>query len=233
MVTEVRPRVSRSRAAADPHLQGGVDGRRSPRRGRAGRGRRGARGPAPPAAAPPPTATRRAGRRACRGPSGRPSSQSARPSSVDRGEDVGRRWRRAGRSAALARSVASKRKPSCGTSTTRSRSEANGTSRRSTPSSRTAPSVGSISRVSSLASVVLPEPVSPTTATRVLGAIVQVDVVQHRAAARVGEADRRRSRSTPALAAAACRAARGRRRRRACRGCRSPGATRRWRSGRR
>ena len=42
--------------------------------------------------------------------------------------------------------------------------------------------VGSISRVSSLANVVLPLPVSPTTATRVRAAIVQVDVGEHRRA---------------------------------------------------
>ena len=41
-----------------------------------------------------------------------------------------------------------------------------------TPSMSTRPETGSISRVSSLAKVVLPEPVSPTTATREPGAIV-------------------------------------------------------------
>ena len=42
------------------------------------------------------------------------------------------------------------------------------------PSSSTRPSEGSISRVSSLANVDLPEPVSPTTASRVPAAIVVV-----------------------------------------------------------
>ena len=56
----------------------------------------------------------------------------------------------------LSSSVVSNRKPSCGTITIRARSEPNRTSRRSTPSTSTRPSVGSISRVSSLANVVLP-----------------------------------------------------------------------------
>ena len=47
------------------------------------------------------------------------------------------------------------------------RSDANRTSVSGTPDSSTAPAVGSISRVSSFANVVLPLPVSPTTATRV------------------------------------------------------------------
>ena len=44
----------------------------------------------------------------------------------------------------------------------------------STPSSSTRPSEGSISRVSSLAKVDLPEPVSPTIATRVPAAMSRV-----------------------------------------------------------
>ena len=64
--------------------------------------------------------------------------------------------------------------------TIRDRSDANDSSRRSTPSTRTRPSTGSISRVSSFANVVLPEPVSPTTATRDRGRERQVDVAQHR-----------------------------------------------------
>ena len=44
-------------------------------------------------------------------------------------------------------------------------------SRTSTPSSSTAPSDGSISRVSSLANVDLPEPVSPTIAIRLPAAM--------------------------------------------------------------
>ena len=51
------------------------------------------------------------------------------------------------------------------------------------------PSVGSISRVSSLAIVDLPEPVSPTTAIRVPAAMSRSIVAQHRRAAGVGEAD--------------------------------------------
>ena len=83
--------------------------------------------------------------------------------------------------------MASNRNPSCGTITTRERSDANRTSVSGTPDSSTSPPAGSISRVSSLANVVLPLPVSPTTATRVRAGIVQVDVGQHGRAARVGK----------------------------------------------
>ena len=72
--------------------------------------------------------------------------------------------------------VASKRKPSCGTRTTRRRSDSKRTVGSGTPDSATTPWVGSISRVSSLAKVVLPEPVSPTTATRDLAATAKVDL---------------------------------------------------------
>ena len=78
----------------------------------------------------------------------------------------------------LSATVASNRNPSCGTITTRERSEAKATSSSGTqpaasdPSS-TRPSTGSISRVTSLANVVLPEPVSPTIATRCRGAMVR------------------------------------------------------------
>jgi hypothetical protein len=51
------------------------------------------------------------------------------------------------------------------------------------------PSTGSISRVSSLAKVVLPEPVSPTTAILLRGGDPQRDVVEDGRAARVGEGD--------------------------------------------
>ena len=54
--------------------------------------------------------------------------------------------------------VSSKRNPSCGTSTTERRNDVCAIRRTSTPSSSTAPSTGSISRVSSLAKVVLPDP---------------------------------------------------------------------------
>lgn len=69
----------------------------------------------------------------------------------------------------LSSRVPSNRKPSCGTMTIRSRSEEKRTVRRSAPSTVTRPETGSISRVSSLAKVVLPEPVSPTTAIRERG----------------------------------------------------------------
>ena len=67
--------------------------------------------------------------------------------------------------------VVSNRNGSWGTITIVLRSEAKLTSRRSTPLSSTRPSSGSASRVSSLASVVFPDPVAPTTATAVLGSI--------------------------------------------------------------
>ena len=68
----------------------------------------------------------------------------------------------------------SNRKGSCGTITMVERSEAIRTSRRSTPATRTAPEVGSASRVSSLASVDLPEPVAPTMATFLVASIVKL-----------------------------------------------------------
>jgi hypothetical protein len=67
--------------------------------------------------------------------------------------------------------VPSNRNPSCGTITTRPRSESKGIRSTSTPPIRTVPEVGSIIRVSSFASVVLPLPVSPTIATCVRGGI--------------------------------------------------------------
>jgi hypothetical protein len=78
----------------------------------------------------------------------------------------------------LSATVASNRKPSWGTITTRARSDAKATSSSGTqpdasePSS-TRPAVGSISRVTSFANVVLPEPVSPTIATRRRGTSVR------------------------------------------------------------
>ena len=75
--------------------------------------------------------------------------------------------------------MASNRNPSCGTITTRERSDSNRTSRNGTPPSSTSPRVGSISRVSSLAKVVLPLPVSPTTATRVSGRDLQIHIGEH------------------------------------------------------
>lgn len=101
---------------------------------------------------------------------GRPSSQSARPSSVS-ARVISSRVAEGRPKRMLSSSVESNRNPSCGTMTIRSRSEEKLTVRRSVPSTRIRPEVGSMSRVSSLAKVVLPEPVSPTTAIRVRGGI--------------------------------------------------------------
>ena len=78
-------------------------------------------------------------------------------------------------------------------------SAASRTGRRSAAPRTAAPRrpIGSISRVSSLANVVLPLPVSPTTATRLFAGIVQVDVVQH-SADRPGRRTARRRTGRPA-----------------------------------
>ncbi len=65
----------------------------------------------------------------------------------------------------LAAMVPSKRKGSCGTTTSRVRSSSLATAVSGTPPIRTVPIVGSAKREISRPSVVLPEPVSPTTAT--------------------------------------------------------------------
>ena len=98
------------------------------------------------------------------------------------------------------------------------------------PDSSTSPAVGSISRVSSLANVVLPEPVSPTTATRAAAAIVEVDVgAAPPGPPRVGEATpANRTSIGPAGRSSAARPGRPRRARRRAR--RAPGASRRPRS---
>ena len=62
--------------------------------------------------------------------------------------------------------------PPAAPATTRRRSSATAMSRRSTPSSSTAPCVGSMKRATSRAIVVLPDPVAPTTATEVPAGIV-------------------------------------------------------------
>ncbi len=67
--------------------------------------------------------------------------------------------------AMLSPRLASKTKPSWGTIRMRSVRERGSTSGRGTPPTVTEPSVGSARRDSSLAKVVLPEPVSPTMAT--------------------------------------------------------------------
>ena len=89
--------------------------------------------------------------------------------------------------------VVSNRKPSCGTIRIARRRESGSTSRRSRSPMRTSPSVGSASRHRSLANVVLPEPVSPTTATCAPAGDVDAHVVQHRRVAAVREPDVRHS----------------------------------------
>ena len=71
-------------------------------------------------------------------------------------------------------SVVSNRNGSCGTITTRLASEASAIEARGRPPSRIWPDRGSIRRVSSLANVLLPEPVSPTTATCSPGSMLTV-----------------------------------------------------------
>ena len=106
-------------------------------------------------------------------PSARPSTQPSRPSSTKASlTSSSVALRRPKRTFSI--TVVSNRNGSCGTITRVSRSEAIRTSRRSIPATRTAPSVGSARRVSSLASVDLPEPVAPTTATFVAERIVNV-----------------------------------------------------------
>ena len=164
---------------------------------------------------------------------GSPASQSPRPSSSARGADRRPRWRRAGRSARWPRGCRRTGSPPAAPARRRGAATSPAISRTSTPSRRTAPSAGSISRVSSLAKVDLPEPVSPTMATRVPAAISRVDVAQHRRAVGVGEGDVARTARRSGRAAAPRRPGPGRPGRRGSPGCRSPGASRRWRSGRR
>ena len=127
--------------------------RRSPRPAPADPGRRCSRGPGPPADVPPRTATRRADR-----PGVQAVRQAVQPvgqPQLGDGPDCRRRSPPAAEAHVPAR-VASNRNPSCGTITTRSAARRTDL-RASTPSSSTAPDVGSISRVSSLAKVVLPD----------------------------------------------------------------------------
>jgi GAF domain-containing protein len=78
----VRPRGERVERALQPHLGGRGRRPRSPRRARAGRGRPGRHGRPRRAAAPPPTAPRRARRPGCADRAGSCASQSPSPSSV-------------------------------------------------------------------------------------------------------------------------------------------------------
>ena len=92
---------------------------------------------------------------------------------------------------------------------TRSRRSAAGcparSSRTSTPSTVMRPAVTSYSRGTSEVSTVLPEPVAPTTATRLAGRDLEVDVVQHEPR-RAGRGTRsRRPRSAGGRAAARAR----------------------------
>ena len=164
---------------------------------------------------------------------GRPASRSGRAGRRRRGSP--RRSRRACRRATLARSVASNRKPSCGTSTTRCAQR----------------------RERHLAQVDAVEPHGARGRVHQPG-----QQLGQRGLARAGLADDRdpgvRRRSSRSMSCSTGGAAgvgepdvrrtaivdrpvgqpgagrrRGRRRRPGCRGCRSPGASRRWRSGRR
>ena len=197
-----------------------------PRRGRAGRGRRGGPGAARPAGAPPPTATRRAGRRGCRArAAARRASRPGRARSRRRAPR--RRWRRGRRSATLASRVASKRKPSCGTSTTRRRSEANATGGRRRRRAATAPERGVHQPGEQLGEGGLARPGLADDGDPGAGLDVLGDVAQHQRPAGVAEGDvvevdvhRPARQRLP-------RPARGRRGRPGCRGCRSPGASRR------
>ena len=218
--------------AADPHLQGGVDGAGGlVEDQQVGVGEVGAeqRDQLP-----------LAGRQrlaALADPGVEPARQAGDPVAeaelVGAGEDVGRRWRRAGRSGRWRPgcrrrgSPPAAPAPRCGAATPgRCRGRR---PRRAAPR----PRLGSISRVSSLANVDLPEPVSPTIATRVPAAMSMVDVAQHRRPAGVGERDVVEPDVDRAARQDLRRPARGRPGRPGCRGCRSPGASRRWRSGRR
>ena len=222
IATDVRPRVSALQGAlrAAPRWRGRP--RTWPRRAPAGRGRRGRRGRAPPAGAPRPTAPRRAARPAVSRPCGSRSAHSSRPSSVSASTTSSRRtcavpgacrtarcWRAACRRT---------RKPSCGTSTTRSRSDEKRTSRRSTPSTSTRPPAGSISRVSSLAKrglarAGLADDGDPGPRRRARGRRRAA-----RGAARVGERDVLERARRSARAAAPRPRRPGRRRRPGCRG---------------
>ena len=107
---------------------------------------------------------RRAGRPRVNKPSGSVSSQSLRSSSTiacsrSATLSIGRAKPR------LAAIVPSNRNGSCGTTTRRVRSSSLATAVSGTPPRRTVPMVGSAKRAISRPSVVLPEPVSPTTAT--------------------------------------------------------------------
>ena len=91
------------------------------------------------------------------------SARSAGPGTVERGERRRRRPRRTGR---RCRAAAARSGRSPGTRrSTRWRQPPRSRSRRSTPSTSIAPLVGSYSRHSSLASVVLPAPFWPTIAS--------------------------------------------------------------------
>ena len=98
---------------------------------------------------------------------------------------------------------------------------------RAGPRRRAAPrrAVGSMNRATSLAIVVLPDPVAPTTATDVPGGDRDVDVAQHRRAVRVGEVHRRAARRAPGRAGWARRPRRRRPPRPASRGPRARGAS--------
>ena len=65
--------------------------------------------------------------------------------------------------------VPSNRNTSCGTTSRLRRSEAGSATRRSIPPTSTVPRVGSAIRATSLPSVLLPDPVAPTSAARVPG----------------------------------------------------------------
>ena len=129
-------------------------------------------------------------------PVGQAVDPPAEAEGVEGGVDLVVAARRPGRPRrTLSAIVSSNRKPSWGTMRMcRGAGHRRPTVVRSTPPMRISPSVGSARRHSSLANVVLPEPVSPTTATFVPAGMCDVDVVQHRVAAAVGEATCRRPR---------------------------------------
>ena len=148
----------RVQRALQPHLGGRVDRRWSPRRAPAGRGRRRTPGPARPAAAPPRSAPRPARPPGCPGRPAAPRTQSARPSSVKasaRSSSVsaGRANRTFSRHGGVEEEAVLRHHHHPASAATRTAPRVSGT-----PDSGTSPRVGSISRVSSFANVVLPLP---------------------------------------------------------------------------
>ena len=200
-----------------------------PRRGSAGPGRPAGPGPGPRAGARPPRGSRPAPPPRCRARrAAGPATSRAR--GARRRRRPRRRWRRRD-PCARCRGWWCRTGSRPGAPCAPRRSATPGEiSRRSTPSRRIAPAVGSARRHSSLANVVLPDPVSPTTATDVPARDDHVDAAQDLPAVAVGEVEPLGPHLDRPVRQVDARA-RARRCRAGCRARRAPCATRPARSG--